>query len=100
LTQLIDANDDQVVSVARHYGRGKGSGVEVETVFANMATFRDGKAIRWEMLQSPRRGSRSRGASKVDEPREAPPGRQPPGRRAVIPPLGVSRAGAIRTLLV
>jgi ketosteroid isomerase-like protein len=51
LTQLIDANDDQAVSVARHYGRGKGSGVEVETVFANMTTFRDGKAIRWEMFQ-------------------------------------------------
>ncbi|MCA1843399.1 MAG: nuclear transport factor 2 family protein [Actinobacteria bacterium] len=50
ITQMIDADDDQVVWVARHRGRGHGSGIEVENEIAYLSTFRAGKMIRWEMF--------------------------------------------------
>jgi ketosteroid isomerase-like protein len=52
LTQLIDANDDQVVHVVRNQGRGKLSGVEVADEVAFLTTIRDGKATRIEMFRS------------------------------------------------
>jgi ketosteroid isomerase-like protein len=52
LTQLIDANDDQVVHVVRNQGRGKLSRVEVAEEVAFLSTIRDGKAIRIEMFRS------------------------------------------------
>jgi ketosteroid isomerase-like protein len=52
LTEVIDANDDQVILVTRQRGRGKGSGVEVAGEVAFVSTFRDGKMIRIEMFQS------------------------------------------------
>jgi ketosteroid isomerase-like protein len=52
LTQLIDANDDQVVHVVRNQGRGKLSGVEVAEEVAFLTTIRDGKATRIEMFRS------------------------------------------------
>jgi len=50
LVEIVDANANQVVSLTRHHGRGKGSGIEVERQLAYVVTFRDGKAIRWEMF--------------------------------------------------
>src|SRR4051812_19893496 len=52
LTEVIDANDDQVVWATRQRGRGKGSGVEVVGEVAFVSTFHDGKTIRIEMFQS------------------------------------------------
>jgi ketosteroid isomerase-like protein len=50
LVRIVDASADQVVSLTRHHARGKGSGIEVERDLAYLITFRDGKAIRWEMF--------------------------------------------------
>jgi len=50
LVKIIDANANQVVSLTRHHARGKGSGIEVERDLAYVITFRNGKAIRWEMF--------------------------------------------------
>jgi ketosteroid isomerase-like protein len=50
LVKVIDANPDQVVALTRHYARGKGSGIEVGRELAYVITFRDRKAIRWEMF--------------------------------------------------
>ena len=52
LTDVIEANDDQVVWVTRQSGRGKGSGVEVVGEVAFVSTFRDEKTIRIEMYQT------------------------------------------------
>jgi ketosteroid isomerase-like protein len=52
LVEVIDANDDQVVSLTRHHGHGKGSGVEVEGEVAYLSTFHQGRVIRWEMFRS------------------------------------------------
>jgi ketosteroid isomerase-like protein len=41
-----------VVVLARYTGRGKGSGVEVDTRGAHLWTMRDGKAIRLEIFSS------------------------------------------------
>ena len=46
LDELIDVGDDHVVVVLREFGRGKGSGVEVERLTVGAWTFREGKAIR------------------------------------------------------
>ena len=47
--ELIDAGGDQVLVFSREGGRGKGSGVEVQTSpTAHLWTMRDGKAIRME----------------------------------------------------
>ena len=45
IERFIDAGDD-VVAFVREYGRGRGSGAEVEMRRANVWTFRDGKVIR------------------------------------------------------
>jgi ketosteroid isomerase-like protein len=41
---------DLVVVLARYTGRGKGSGVEVDTEGAHVWTLRDGKAVRLEIF--------------------------------------------------
>jgi ketosteroid isomerase-like protein len=41
---------DQVVAVCRYRGRGKGSGVQVDTRGAHVWQFRDGKVIRLEVF--------------------------------------------------
>jgi ketosteroid isomerase-like protein len=51
ISRMIDVNDDQVVWVTRHRGRGHGSGIEVEGELTYVSTFRDGKMIRWDMFQ-------------------------------------------------
>jgi ketosteroid isomerase-like protein len=52
LVKVIDANDEQVVWLTRHHGRGKGSGIEIEGEIAYVTTFRDGMVVRWEMFWS------------------------------------------------
>ena len=44
------AHGDHVVVLARYTGRGKGSGVGVDTKGAHLWTMRDGKAIRLEIF--------------------------------------------------
>ena len=46
---LVDA-DDKVVLLYRQYGRGRGSGVEVEECAGWVYTLEDGKIVRVEML--------------------------------------------------
>ena len=43
---MIDLGEDQVVVVLREFGRGKGSGIEVERPTAGVWTLCDGKAVR------------------------------------------------------
>jgi uncharacterized protein len=45
IEEIIDAGE-QVVLVAHHRGRGRGSGVEVDTRFYEVYTLRDGKVVR------------------------------------------------------
>jgi hypothetical protein len=44
------AHGDLVVVLARYTGRGKGSGVEVDTEGAHVWTLRDGRAVRLEIF--------------------------------------------------
>jgi ketosteroid isomerase-like protein len=44
------ADGDHVVAVCRYRGRGKGSGVEVDSRGAHVWKFRDGKAVRLEVF--------------------------------------------------
>jgi uncharacterized protein len=50
--EFIDAGD-RVVVAYRAVGRGKGSGIEVETRMAHLWTIRNGKAVRLEMFRTP-----------------------------------------------
>jgi uncharacterized protein len=50
--EFIDAGD-RVVVAYRAVGRGKGSGIEVETRMAHVWTIREGKAVRLEMFRTP-----------------------------------------------
>jgi ketosteroid isomerase-like protein len=44
---------DRVATRLRHYGRGKGSGIEIdEELYHQVATFRDGKIVRMEYFAS------------------------------------------------
>ena len=45
-TELIDAGE-AVVSVFRERGRGKGSGLEIDTEFAGVFVVRDGLVVSW-----------------------------------------------------
>jgi ketosteroid isomerase-like protein len=44
------AHGDRVVVLTRYRGRGKGSGVEVDTAGAHVWTLRDGRAVRLEVF--------------------------------------------------
>jgi ketosteroid isomerase-like protein len=66
LTDVIDANDDQVVLVTRERGRGKASGVQVVGDVAFVSTFRDGKIIRIEMFQTLREALDTVGVARLD----------------------------------
>ena len=46
VAEVIDLGEDEVVVVLREFGRGKGSGIEVERPTAGVWTLRDGKAVR------------------------------------------------------
>jgi ketosteroid isomerase-like protein len=48
--EYVDAGD-RVATRLRHYGRGKGSGVEIDTeLYHQVATFRDGIIVRMEYV--------------------------------------------------
>jgi len=47
--ELIDAGE-RVVLVVHEQGRGRGSGVPFERVFAQVWSFHEGKLVRWEMF--------------------------------------------------
>ena len=50
--EFVDAGD-RVATRLRYYGRGKGSGVEIETeMYHQVATFRDGRIVRMEYVTS------------------------------------------------
>jgi ketosteroid isomerase-like protein len=46
---VIDAGDSVVVRI-HQWGRGKGSGVTVESRFWQVWTLRDGKVVRWQAI--------------------------------------------------
>jgi ketosteroid isomerase-like protein len=45
--EMIDAGD-HVFLVTREFGRGKGSGVEIEQVISQVMTFQNGKIVHWK----------------------------------------------------
>jgi ketosteroid isomerase-like protein len=47
LEETIDAGD-HVIQAILFRGRGRGSGIEVEGLFFQVLTIKDGKAVRWE----------------------------------------------------
>jgi ketosteroid isomerase-like protein len=51
LLQVVDVDDEHVVSLLRNRGRGKSSGVEVVEEVAFLSTFRNGKVARVEMFR-------------------------------------------------
>ena len=51
LLQVVDVDDEHVVSLFRNHGRGKASGVEVVEEVAFLGTFRNGKVTRVEMFR-------------------------------------------------
>jgi ketosteroid isomerase-like protein len=52
ILEVIDVDDEHVVSLLRNHGRGKTSGVEVAEEVALLSTIRNGKATRVEMFRS------------------------------------------------
>jgi ketosteroid isomerase-like protein len=52
LEELIDFGDHVVVSVTRHHGRGRESGIEMDFQVFYVHRLRDGKLIRMEMFFS------------------------------------------------
>jgi ketosteroid isomerase-like protein len=48
--ELIDLGGDQFVALAKWHGRGRGSGVEVETDGAARSTLREGKIVRIDWI--------------------------------------------------
>ena len=57
------ASGDCVVVLCRYTGRGKGSGVDIDTHGAHLWTFREGKAIRLEVFSSRERALEAAGVS-------------------------------------
>jgi ketosteroid isomerase-like protein len=49
--EIIDAGD-RVVVIYRAVGRGRGSGIEVETQLGHLWTIRDGKAVRLDIYRT------------------------------------------------
>ncbi len=62
LERLIDAGDT-VITFVRQVGRGKQSGVPVETRVGNLYTFRHGRILRWEMFAPPEEALEAAGLS-------------------------------------
>jgi ketosteroid isomerase-like protein len=50
LVELIDVDEERVISVTRHYGRGAESGIEMEFDVVYISTLRDGKLARLDMF--------------------------------------------------
>src|SRR5829696_2819176 len=49
--RFIDAGD-QVVVLYQAVGRGRGSGIDLETRFGHVWTVREGRAVRWEVFRT------------------------------------------------
>ena len=50
--ELIDVDDERVISVTRHHGRGSESGIEMDFAVAYLHTLRDSKLVRLDMFFS------------------------------------------------
>jgi len=53
LTKVVAAPDGRVLSLFRHRGRGRDSGVPMDIEMANIATLRDGKVVRLDNYSDP-----------------------------------------------
>jgi ketosteroid isomerase-like protein len=52
IERVIESGPDRVIVFARHHGRGRASGAEVELRNVNVHTGRDGKVVRWEIFST------------------------------------------------
>jgi ketosteroid isomerase-like protein len=52
LDDVIDAGDEDVIALVSEFGRGKGSGIEIERSTAGVWTIRDRRAIRIRFYDS------------------------------------------------
>jgi len=52
LVELIDVDEERVISVTRHHGRGAESGIEMDFIVAYLHTLRDNKLARLDMFFS------------------------------------------------
>jgi ketosteroid isomerase-like protein len=52
LVELIDVDDERVIAVTRHHGRGAESGIEMDFTVAYLNTLRDSKLARVDMFFS------------------------------------------------
>jgi ketosteroid isomerase-like protein len=52
LIEVIDVNDDTIITGTRHTGRGPTSGLEMDFLVYYVARLRNGKLARWEMYLS------------------------------------------------
>jgi ketosteroid isomerase-like protein len=52
IERLIEAGPERVIVIARHRGRGRASGADVELSNVNLFTGRDGKVVRWEIFST------------------------------------------------
>jgi uncharacterized protein len=48
--RMIDAGNQRVITLVRHHGRGKSSGVPVESRWVYLHTGSEGKIVRWEIF--------------------------------------------------
>ena len=58
-----DLGDERVLSIGTIHVRGRRGGVETDTPFAGVTTFRDGKVSRWEDFRERRRALEAVGLS-------------------------------------
>jgi ketosteroid isomerase-like protein len=66
--ELIDAGDEQVISVVTRRGRGRTSGVEVEKHWALVWTLRDGRVLRLVWFPTRAQALEAAGLSEDDAP--------------------------------
>jgi len=52
LVELIDVDDERLIAVTRHHGRGAESGIEMDFTVVYIQTLRDGKLARVDMFFS------------------------------------------------
>jgi ketosteroid isomerase-like protein len=64
IEQLIDVDEDRVLTLAVEHGRGRGSGAEVHAAkTAHLWTLRDGKAVRIDLFLDRKRALEATGLS-------------------------------------
>ena len=64
-TEILSLQErgDKVVAIVRQHGRAKATGLEVDMQFAQVWTFRDGKATRMDMYNDPAQALEAAGFS-------------------------------------